>query len=506
MKKYRLQFFLACIALLAGLLIASEPVRAELLGRARALNGAPQVVNYQGQVSVAGKAYTGTGYFKLAVINAAGTVNYWTNDGTASGEPAAAVSTSVANGLFTILLGDTTLANMQALPASVFNNSPCYLRAWFSSNGTSFIQLAPDRRIVAVPFALQAEEAKSAGSAVDSAALDGLPASAFEQRYANTIIVAQSGGDFTTISAALASISDASAGNPYLIKIMPGVYSERVTMKSYVDIEGSGELTTKITAPGFADYTIGTVAGASNAELRHITVENTGSAAYAIAIRDAPRLAFVTILASGGTHENDGIYYAAPMHNVTITATGGYDATGMIIKASTTYHPLITNVVITVSGATNKNTGVNGGSQILRDASITVSGGGEKNYGVESGAFMSSPTLSGLTISVSGGTVDNYGVRNSYSTLVTLRNCVISASGTNSYGVWNAGLLSAADHTAVITGSQISGVTGSVRNHTVTSWIGETQLGGGPALNSNGTLTCAGVYDEANVFYPSTCP
>jgi len=31
---------------------------------------------------------------------------------------------------------------------------------------------------------------------------------------------------------------------------MPGVYTETVTMKPYVDIEGAGELATKITGAG----------------------------------------------------------------------------------------------------------------------------------------------------------------------------------------------------------------------------------------------------------------
>ena len=55
-------------------------------------------------------------------------------------------------------------------------------------------------------------------------------------------------------------------------------------MKPYVDIEGSGELTTKITFTGSASSTTGTLVGANNAELRFLTVENTGGDAYAIAI------------------------------------------------------------------------------------------------------------------------------------------------------------------------------------------------------------------------------
>jgi len=70
--------------------------------------------------------------------------------------------------------------------------------------------------------------------------------------YRNVIIVALSGGDFTNPVDALNAITDASESNPYLVKIMPGVYdvSTSVIMKSYVDIEGSGENVTKITATG----------------------------------------------------------------------------------------------------------------------------------------------------------------------------------------------------------------------------------------------------------------
>src|ERR1035437_7591545 len=47
---------------------------------------------------------------------------YWSNDGTrsAGGEPAAAASVAVTNGLFTVVLGDPTLANMTVIDASLF--------------------------------------------------------------------------------------------------------------------------------------------------------------------------------------------------------------------------------------------------------------------------------------------------------------------------------------------------------------------------------------------------
>jgi hypothetical protein len=507
MSRTRTLIFIAILAMFAILLIASEPVRAGLLGRALAQNGAPQVVNYQGQVTVTGMPYTGTGYFKFAVINSGGTTTYWSNDGTVSGQPAASVSAAVSNGLFNVLLGDISLTNMQALPASAFSDTTCYLRAWFSSDNTTFTQLTPDRRVAAVPYALQAEEAKTAASAANSDTLDGLHASAFRpnQNYANIVVVAKSGGDFTTISAALASITTASSSNTYLVQVMPGIYSEQVTMKSYVDIAGSGELTTKITQPGSASDTTGTVVGADNAEMRSLTVENTGGEANAIAIYNAPRLAFVTANASGGT-SNFGIYAAAPMHDVTVTVTGGSYASGMTINSSPSgFKPLITNVVITASGATIVNRGIYGGSEILQDAIITVSGG-DQSEGITSSAVQSSPTFSGVTITVSGATSHNYGIFGSFALNTVLRDCVISATGTNSYGTWSVGVPPTFTHTLTITGSQISGTTGSVYSTGVVTQIGATQLGGGAVHNDTSTMTCAGVYDEAYVFSASTCP
>jgi hypothetical protein len=141
------------LAFIAGLALALGPASKD------ALIGAPTLISYQGQVTVDGSAFHGTGYFKFAVVDAAGTATYWSNDGTSSGggEPTNGVSLPVANGLFNILLGDTSLTNMtQPLSAAAFGGTERYLRVWFSDDSINFQQLNPDRRIAAVPYALQA--------------------------------------------------------------------------------------------------------------------------------------------------------------------------------------------------------------------------------------------------------------------------------------------------------------------------------------------------------------
>ena len=185
MKSKKIVWFLILGVALALLLAITGTARARQMAQPASQGIAPQVVSYQGQVMVGGLPYNGQGYFKFAILNQAGDTTYWTNDGTASGEPANAVALTITGGLFNVLLGDTSLANMNALPASVFSGSDRTLRVWFSTDGSIFTWLSPDRRFAAVPYALQAEEAGyaieagTATSAGDADTLDGQQASAF---------------------------------------------------------------------------------------------------------------------------------------------------------------------------------------------------------------------------------------------------------------------------------------------------------------------------------------
>jgi hypothetical protein len=186
---------------------------------------------------------------------------------------------------------------------------------------------------------------------LNSDELDGKDQSAFASAYKRTVVVSPVGTDTqngTALLNALASITDASAAKPYLLKIEPGVYdlgsSGSLEMKEHVDIEGSGELTTVITSsvtqgPGSdTACPIGTVAGANDTELRFLTVRNTGTGFCNIAIRNesvSPLLTHVAVESTGVQGADTGYFgvynwIACPtISDATVTSSGfGVYSTG----------------------------------------------------------------------------------------------------------------------------------------------------------------------------------
>ena len=251
----------------------------------------PTTISFQGSVLSNGQPFSGTGRLKFTIVGSNGSTAYWSNDGTGLTTtpfaPNSSVVLTVTDGLFNVLLGDTTQAGMsQPLSADVFATSGRRLRVWFDDGVNGFQQLSPDAPLASVPFAFNADTLDGLDSSafVPMAGLNALVASAgyitrtladklYPAQPSNIFVVAPAGGAFTSIQAALNSITNASALNPYLIEVAPGVYTGSIVMKPYIDIQGSGEGVTKITAPGSTVITGSTVAGASNAELRSLTVE-----------------------------------------------------------------------------------------------------------------------------------------------------------------------------------------------------------------------------------------
>jgi len=113
--------------------------------------GNPSVVSYQGQIWDGETPYNGVGYFKFAIVDGLGVNQYWSNDGK---DPIIdSVPLPVQNGLFHVLLGDTSLTGMtEPLLPEVFYDTDRQIRVWFSKDDSTFTQM-PDQVIAAAPYA-----------------------------------------------------------------------------------------------------------------------------------------------------------------------------------------------------------------------------------------------------------------------------------------------------------------------------------------------------------------
>ena len=255
--------------------------------------------------------------------------------------------------------------------------------------------------------------------AVTDAKITGPISSSKIQKPAKIAIVAQSGGDYADPVIAMNNLSawcgTPAAANPCLLKIMPGVYNvgeNSVQMQSYVDIEGSGENATKIVGNP-SSYNTGIVNGASNAEIRLLTVEHTGGGFYAIAVYNenaSPKMSNVTATASGGT-SNYGIANdsssSPTMNKVTSTASGGTNSYGISNCSSSS---TMTNVTATALGGIN-NIGIfnHCGSTIKIEHSV-ISGSSYTIYNEVATIMIGNTRLDGGPIVNSGGTIICAGV------------------------------------------------------------------------------------------------
>lgn len=129
--------------------------------------------------------------------------SFWSNDGTsvAGSEPSAAIGVPVSNGLFTVVLGDTTLPNMAAIEASLFLQPRLQLRIWFNDGVNGFAALQPPQDLTPAPYAVVAG---SLAAPVSSANLSGTYSSAVNfQNASNTFAgtFAGNGGGLSNVSA-----------------------------------------------------------------------------------------------------------------------------------------------------------------------------------------------------------------------------------------------------------------------------------------------------------------
>ncbi len=286
------------------------------------------------------------------------------------------------------------------------------------NSGTSLWECAND---IDVPY--------TAGKGID---ITGHTVSAEGTPYQNVVIVAKSGGDNTSINSAVGSINDASADNPYLVWVAPGVYNERVTMKPYVDIQGAGQNVTTIYSGGSNDALNGVVRGADHSALRDLSI--------------------LSDVATGGGTYPIGLYLDAAsttVQNVSITSQNGIPI-GLSIRFSS---PRMENINVTCTATDSIGiycVHIQNSKPVIRDLTISARNTGfSELYGIYN-TWNSQTQIDGLKITLSGsGGTESAGIRNrddvadTNPTTLEARHVQIennvSASSYADMGVWNMG-------------------------------------------------------------------
>lgn len=172
-----------------------------------------------------------------------------------------------------------------------------------------------------------------------------MPQEGFAQAQGR-VTVAKSGGDYTTIGAALAAITPTQT-NPFVIDVMPGIYAENITMKAYVHLRGAGRNTVMI-RPNSGPV---------------ITVPNSGP----VKISNVT----ITTFASSGTGVSAPTTAALEISDSSIIGvTTGLDIGGGTVED---------NIISPWTNGVGININNQGSPTIRRNE---ISGGGNANYGI----------------------------------------------------------------------------------------------------------------------------
>ncbi len=328
--------------------------------------------------------------------------------------------------------------------------------------------------------------------------------------YARTVVIspgASAAESGKALLDAMDSISDASAAYPCLLRVQPGIYDlgiKSLRLKPYVDVEGAGEDATTISAGGMGVSRGGTVIGADNAELRSLSVSNSGGQLqYATAIYNegtAPKITHVTAMALGAI-ENYAVANfdgSAPvMTDVTATAIGQHSVAEAADAGSVSIgvynygsSPIMTNVTATVTGTSNNMGVFNLFSSSPTMVNVTASASGSQIRNTAVYNFTEcSPTIKNSTLTATGPGI-NVGLRNDLGSPVVYTSTISASGGTTSLGIENisVGVLK-------LSNCQISGSTSSIRNEATFSTHGFTsKLEGGP-IDGTGKINCAATID-----------
>jgi hypothetical protein len=344
----------------------------------------------------------------------------------------------------------------------------------------------------------------------------------------------------TALLAAMDTISNAnpSSANPWLLKLEPGNYdlgNGALTLKPYVDLEGSGEATTIIssTIGNQSDIpTQATLVMASNSEVRFVTLVNSGAGDFKTALLVGSsvtnsKISYLTTSVSGGAYGyglfNDG--GSVTVRDSTLKGSGSIHGYGLFNTQSTAvlkvqnstlrgdnsdsgYGLYNSGGIVTVQNSSLIGTGSTYGYGLYNtDAtaivqSSSLNGNGKDSYGLYNDA--ATTNLQDSTVSGSGSNY-GFGIWNTLGTS-NIYNVILSGSGSNyGYGLFNDSGTSNVHNSALSgSGSSASSSYGfSTRGGPVR--VGASQLSGLVNISSPGTAICVGAYNANYTALNSSC-
>lgn len=356
MRNQVITVFVSVLATLAAITLLRSHA---LFASSSASSSVPAVISHQGFLAASDGEPLGNGDYDMRfAVYAGATENspIWEEEHS---------DVPVSGGFFAVMLGDGACTTGCPLSSDTFDGAPRYLETSVDTGAgyTTF----PRQMLGSVPYALQAASVPWDGvtnppdigdtladlscSADEIAKWDGSAWICAEDLvgnhgYENVIVVSKSGGDYTSVAAALDSIDDASENNRYLVRVTPGAYSESdpVEVPGYVHLRGDGPATTTIASD------------------RSSATPNGGAAT--IVMLENSHVSDLSVHNSGNGPTSFGIYMAQTSRDTTVdnvdvlvdgSGTGGARS-GIHLNSAA---PTIKNSRFKASGATGFGTAVN---------------------------------------------------------------------------------------------------------------------------------------------------
>lgn len=236
----------------------------------------PDTMSYQGYAERAGAPISGTVPMTFALYS--GDVKRWEE---------AHAGVAVSAGYFAAQLG----SQGAPLTESVFRSGEAAvpLSLEVSVAGVTL----PRQMLNSVPYAYQAARAQVAAG-VPWTGISRMPAGFADgvddvMNYEHVIVVAKSGGNFTTVAEGLAAAANASIESRFLVWVAPGIYTETAPLlvRGNVHLKGAGRDITVITSSNSAGSPLAAAATLSvfdTGQVSDLTVRNTGTSNISIGI------------------------------------------------------------------------------------------------------------------------------------------------------------------------------------------------------------------------------